>query len=54
VTSQACGACLRYVLSKGLPLLSSNPEETWPATAPGLVAEPAAEPANPLPEELAA
>jgi Kef-type K+ transport system membrane component KefB len=29
VTSQACGAWLRYVLSKGLPLLSSNPEETW-------------------------
>ena len=29
VTSQACGAWLRYILSKGLPLLSSNPEETW-------------------------
>jgi Kef-type K+ transport system membrane component KefB len=29
VTSQVCGAWLRYVLSKGLPLLSSNPEETW-------------------------
>jgi Kef-type K+ transport system membrane component KefB len=37
VTSQICGAWLRYVLSKGLPLLSSNPEETWPleADAPG-------------------
>jgi Kef-type K+ transport system membrane component KefB len=30
VTSQACGAWLRYVLSRGWPLLSSNPEETWP------------------------
>lgn len=30
VTSQVCGVWLRYVLSKGLPLLSSNPEETWP------------------------
>jgi Kef-type K+ transport system membrane component KefB len=31
VTSQVCGAWLRYVLSKGWPLLSSNPEETWSA-----------------------
>lgn len=30
VTSQACGVWLRVVLGKGLPLLSSNPEETWP------------------------
>jgi hypothetical protein len=30
LTSQACGAWLRWVLGKGLPLLSSNPEETWP------------------------
>lgn len=30
VTSQACGAWLRYVLGKGRPLLASNPEETWP------------------------
>jgi hypothetical protein len=30
VTSQVCGAWLRYILSQGLPLLSSNPEETWP------------------------
>jgi Kef-type K+ transport system membrane component KefB len=29
VTSQVCGTWLRYILSKGLPLLSSNPEETW-------------------------
>jgi hypothetical protein len=29
VTSQACGAWLRYVLHKGWPLLASNPEETW-------------------------
>lgn len=28
-TSQAAGAWLRYVLNKGWPLLSSNPEETW-------------------------
>jgi len=33
VTSQVCGAWLRYVLSKGRPLLSSNPEETWPLPA---------------------
>jgi Kef-type K+ transport system membrane component KefB len=30
LTSQVCGAWLRYVLGKGLPLLSSSPEETWP------------------------
>lgn len=28
-TSQAAGVWLRFVLSKGWPLLSSNPEETW-------------------------
>lgn len=50
VTSQVCGAWLRYVLSKGMPLLSSNPEETWPLPA----SQPVAQPANPLPEELAA
>jgi Kef-type K+ transport system membrane component KefB len=33
LTSQAAGVWLRYVLSKGWPLLSSNPEETW-RTAP--------------------
>jgi Kef-type K+ transport system membrane component KefB len=33
VTSQVCGAWLRYVLNRGLPLLSSNPEETWPLPA---------------------
>ena len=33
LTSQAAGVWLRFVLSKGWPLLSSNPEETW-ATAP--------------------
>jgi Kef-type K+ transport system membrane component KefB len=46
VTSQACGAWLRYILGKGLPLLSSNPEETWPL--------PARQPGAALPEELAA
>lgn len=30
VTSQICGVWLRYVLNKGLPLLSEYPEETWP------------------------
>lgn len=50
VTSQVCGAWLRYILGKGLPLLSSNPEETWPL--PG--SRPIAQPANPVPEELAA
>jgi Kef-type K+ transport system membrane component KefB len=34
VTSQACGAWLRYVLHKGWPLLASNPEETWVAEKP--------------------
>ena len=29
LTSQAAGTWLRYVLNKGWPLLSSNPEETW-------------------------
>lgn len=47
VTSQVCGAWLRYVLGKGLPLLSSSPEETWP-----LNTEPQALPA--MPEESAA
>jgi Kef-type K+ transport system membrane component KefB len=28
-TSQLAGAWLRYVLKKGWPLLSTNPEETW-------------------------
>jgi K+:H+ antiporter len=46
LTSQACGAWLRWVLGKGLPLLSSNPEETWPL--------PVETPAEFLPEEIAA
>lgn len=46
VTSQACGVWLRYVLAKGLPLLSSNPEETWP-----MPVEPIA---SPLPGDAAA
>jgi Kef-type K+ transport system membrane component KefB len=29
ITSQVAGVWLRFVLSKGWPLLSSNPEETW-------------------------
>jgi len=29
ITSQMAGAWLRYVLSKGWPLLSTNPDETW-------------------------
>jgi Kef-type K+ transport system membrane component KefB len=33
VTSQVCGVWLRFVLSRGWPLLSSNPEETWPLPA---------------------
>jgi hypothetical protein len=33
LTSQACGAWLRYVLGRSLPLLSSSPEETWPTAA---------------------
>jgi Kef-type K+ transport system membrane component KefB len=33
LTSQAAGVWLRFVLSKGWPLLSSNPEETWKAAA---------------------
>lgn len=31
VTSQAAGAWLRFVLSRGWPLLSTNPDETWKA-----------------------
>jgi Kef-type K+ transport system membrane component KefB len=31
VTSQMAGTWLRFVLSKGWPLLSTNPEETWKA-----------------------
>lgn len=46
VTSQICGAWLRYVLAKGLPLLSSNPEETWPLSG--------GEETPDIPEELAA
>ena len=38
VTSQVCGAWLRYVLAKGRPLLSTNPEETWPACRPDTTA----------------
>ncbi len=34
VTSQMCGSWLRYVLSKGLPLLSSSGQEEVPARAP--------------------
>ena len=29
ITSQITGAWLRFVLSKGWPLLSTNPDETW-------------------------
>jgi len=29
ITSQIAGAWLRFVLSRGWPLLSTNPEETW-------------------------
>jgi Kef-type K+ transport system membrane component KefB len=29
ITSQVAGVWLRFVLSRGWPLLSSNPEETW-------------------------
>lgn len=32
LTSQAAGVWLRFVLSRGWPLLSSNPEETWAVT----------------------
>ena len=32
LTSQAAGAWLRFVLSKGWPLLSTNPTETWAST----------------------
>src|SRR5262249_49558127 len=46
ITSQACGACLRHILGKGLPLLPSNPDETW-ASSPK-------QPANPVRPELAA
>lgn len=35
LTSQLAGAWLRFVLKRGLPLLSTNPDETWlPAARP--------------------
>jgi Kef-type K+ transport system membrane component KefB len=34
VTSQVTGAWLRFVLSKGWPLLSTNPDETWKFAEP--------------------
>ncbi len=34
LTSQAAGLWLRWVLSQGWPLLSSNPEETWQRDIP--------------------
>jgi Kef-type K+ transport system membrane component KefB len=46
VTSQACGAWLRHILGRGLPLLSSNPDETWTITG--------RQAANPVRPELAA
>jgi K+:H+ antiporter len=39
VTSQMAGAWLRFVLSKGWPLLSTNPDETWKLGEPKLGAE---------------
>ncbi len=51
ITSQMAGAWLRYVLKKGWPLLSTNPDETW-------LPEPSLEPQQaglqPAPGELAA
>jgi Kef-type K+ transport system membrane component KefB len=35
LTSQAAGLWLRFVLNKGWPLLSTNPEEHSPAPSPG-------------------
>jgi Kef-type K+ transport system membrane component KefB len=45
VTSQMAGAWLRFVLSKGWPLLSTNPDETWKTgeAVSGAVAPPGAE-----------
>jgi hypothetical protein len=45
VTSQMAGAWLRFVLSKGWPLLSTNPDETWKTGegVSGAVAPPGAE-----------
>ena len=36
LTSQAAGAWLRFVLSKGWPLLSSAPQETWSLSLGGI------------------
>ena len=50
ITSQAAGVWLRFVLSRGWPLLSTNPEETWLPARPA--SPPAAEPipgAAPIP-----
>jgi len=43
LTSQAAGVWLRFVLSKGWPLLSSNPEETW-ETVPQVSKQPGPSP----------
>jgi Kef-type K+ transport system membrane component KefB len=51
ITSQMAGAWLRYVLKRGWPLLSTNPDETW-------LPEPSLQPQQPglqpAPGELAA
>lgn len=49
LTSQAAGVWLRFVLSKGWPLLSSNPEETWAVARrePSPSSEPIAQKSNP-------
>lgn len=50
-TSQLAGAWLRYVLKKGWPLLSTNPEETW---LPEPTLQPQQGELQPAPGELAA
>jgi Kef-type K+ transport system membrane component KefB len=39
ITSQAAGAWLKFVLSRGWPLLSTNPTESWHKPEPAFAAE---------------
>jgi Kef-type K+ transport system membrane component KefB len=39
ITSQAAGAWLKFVLSRGWPLLSTNPTESWYKPEPAFAAE---------------
>jgi K+:H+ antiporter len=54
ITSQIAGAWLRFVLRRGWPLLSTNPEETWPLQPDGQRSPVPAGARDWLPEGIAA